>query len=274
MTKTGERFTNGVTEIPLWQDKVPGFDKTIDQQEPSMVPYIVEAGKPYGAVVVCPGGGYNHRAAHEGEPIARWLNSVGISAFVLNYRVSPYRHPIPLGDVKRAIKQVRANSKIWNVDPDHIGVLGFSAGGHLAASAGVLFDEGDKSSKDPVEKASSRPDAMILCYPVITFGEFGHQGSADNLLGAKADKQEREAMSHHLNVGENVPPTFLWHTADDGAVPVENSLMMAMALRAKKIPFELHVFPSGSHGLGLATEHPPVNKWTELCGKWLKGIGF
>jgi len=262
-------------KILLWEGEIPGFRKEFGQEEPWIIPYLVKGEAKRGAVVVCPGGGYTMKADHEGEPIALWLNSIGLSAFVLNYRVAPYQHPYPLMDVKRAIRTVRYHGEEWNIDPRRIGVLGFSAGGHLASTAGTLYDHGDPDAEDPIECMDSRPDAMVLCYPVITFGEFRHHGSMVNLIGEAPSDELRESLSSEKNVTENTPPTFLWHTADDAAVPVENSLMFASALSKCKVPFELHVFPHGRHGLGLAREEGlPVAAWTELCRNWFKTIGF
>lgn len=261
--------------ISLWEEKdIPGFDPELSEHIPAIIPYVIDTQKPTGAVIVFPGGGYSHRAYHEGEPVALWLNSIGISAFVLEYRVSPYRYPYPLLDAKRAIRYVRYHAKEWNIDPDRIGVLGFSAGGHLASTVGTHFDLGDANSDDPIERISCRPDAMILCYPVISFGEFRHDGSMRSLLGDNPSQDMITLLSNETQVTADTPPTFLWHTANDSGVPVENSLLFASALSKNKVPFELHVFPDGRHGLGLAQEHPQVKVWTKLCEKWLKSIGF
>ncbi|UUZ92897.1 alpha/beta hydrolase [Paenibacillus sp. P25] len=220
------------------------------------------------------GGGYGRRAAHEGEPIARWLNGLGVSAFVVHYRVAPYRHPNPLMDAQRAIRTVRHRAEAYRVDPQRIGILGFSAGGHLASAAGTHFDDGDSGSQDPIERESSRPDLLILCYPVISMSSaFMHEGSRNNLIGQQADSALAEHLSSELQVTEQTPPTFIWHTADDAAVPVENALMFATALRRNKVPFELHVYESGDHGLGLAEGHPAA-AWTDACAAWLSLRGF
>lgn len=257
--------------IPLW----PAAATTLaeDAAIPRLTPYL-PATPARGAVIVCPGGGYGRLAPHEGEPIARWLVGLGLAAFVLEYRVAPHRHPVPLGDARRAIRLVRARAAAWGLAAPRIAILGFSAGGHLAASAGVLHAPGDPASADPIERASSRPDAVILCYPVITFGDQRHQGSADNLLGPDADAGARDAVSLERHVGPDTPPAFLWHTADDASVPVEHSLLFAGALRAQGVPFALHVYPHGRHGLGLANEEPPVATWTALCAQWLAAQGF
>jgi len=261
--------------IPLWekQNDIPLFDSE-NPFEPHLVPYILESGKKLPCIIVFPGGGYTHRAQHEAEPVCLWLNSIGISAFALNYRVHPYKHPAPLLDAKRAIRFVRYFSKQWNIDPNRIGVLGFSAGGHLASLVGTHFDGGDKKNNDPVERISCRPDCMVLCYPVISLAEFAHEGSKKALLGENPDPALVWTLSSHNMVSSKTPPTFLWHTSDDSSVPVENSLLFTMALKKHGVPFELHIFPHGRHGLGLATDTLYVKEWTKLCEKWFESIGF
>lgn len=260
--------------IELWECEVPGYDKNLSDELPSLVPYVINNNKTNGAIIICPGGGYHHRAEHEGEPIALWLNSIGISAFVLNYRIAPYKDPIPLLDAQRAIRFVRYHADKWKIDKDKIGIMGFSAGGHLASSVGTHFDYGIKSAIDPVDNISCRPDAMILCYPVISFFEYRHNGSMVNLLGDFPNEARRAYLSNENSVSENTPKTFLWHTAEDQSVPVENSLLFAGALSKYRIPFQLHIFPNGRHGLGLAKEVEDVHKWTELCEVWLRKISF
>lgn len=260
--------------MKLWEQDIPGYESVEEKFTPYMTPYLLQNDTPHGAVLVLPGGGYERRADHEGDPIAMWLNSIGLSAFVLHYRVAPYRHPYPLGDAKRAVRLVRHHAKEWNIDPDRIGILGFSAGGHLAASASTHFDEGNPEALDAVDRQSSRPNASILCYPVISFKDYYHEGSMSRLLGENPPEELRNALSLEFAVKPETPPSFLWHTADDGAVPVENSLMYAKALSKQRIPFELHVFPEGRHGLGLAEEDASVSQWTGLCAGWLQKIGF
>lgn len=241
---------------------------------PALTPFLAERGEPHGAFIVCPGGGYHHRAQHEGEPVAKWLNSLGISAFVLNYRVSPDRHPAPLADCQRAIRYIRHHSAQWNLDKKRIGILGFSAGGHLAASISTLYKQKFYETGDLIDQESGRPDAAILCYPVISLLEHFHESSLHNLLGERPSVQLRAALSSDRNVTSETPSTFLWHTADDASVPVENSLIYAQALSKYKIPYEMHIFPNGRHGLGLAEQDPKVGKWTELCKTWLIRQGF
>lgn len=262
-------------EILLWPNGAPGAKDNTKEDMPSIVPYIVNDGSHHGAIIICPGGGYVERAFHEGEPVALWLNSIGISAFVLNYRVAPsYRYPYPFMDIQRATRLVRYHADEWHIDPNRIGVMGFSAGGHLASTLGTHFDSGCPDAEDPIDRITCRPDAMILCYPVITFGEYRHHGSMISLLGDNPSDDMIKFLSNELHVSSDTPPTFLWHTADDEVVAVENSLLFARALRRCGVPFELHVYPHGPHGLGLALEEPSVKSWTELCARWLKDQGF
>lgn len=260
--------------VRLWEGEIPGYEPSLSEEIPKLTPYLIKSGKTHAAVIICPGGGYDHRAAHEGEPVAKWLNKLGVSAFVLAYRVAPYKHPYPLLDGKRAVRFLRYHAAQWQIDPDKILVLGFSAGGHLAAMVGTHFDQGDKKAADPVERLSSKPNGMILCYPVITCGEFRHQGSITNLLGDKPEQNIVDYLSGEKNVTNEIPPTFLWHTADDASVPVENTLQFAAALSKEQVAFEVHIFPHGRHGLGLADGNPEIAVWTELCAQWLKKMNF
>ena len=265
--------------ILLWPGGAPGAKGDTLEDKPRITPYLPAGDGPFACIVICPGGGYGGRAKHEGEPIARWLNTIGVAGFVLDYRVKPYRHPIPLGDAQRGIRTVRARAAEWKIDPKRVGILGFSAGGHLAASATTIFDDGKPDAADPIDRQSCRPDAAILCYPVITFGDFRHNGSMVNLLGPAPASKLRQEMSLETRVTRETPPTFLWHTSDDGAVPVENSLLFAMALRKNKVPFALHVFPRGPHGIGLGdgdrgAKAPEARQWPALCAEWLKNLGF
>jgi acetyl esterase/lipase len=262
------------TLFPLWPDGIPAPDGVTPTETPSLQIYPIEGAEPTGFVVICPGGGYSHRAAHEGEPIARMFNAAGIAAGVVSYRVSPHRHPAPQLDAMRAIRLARANAAAWRLKPDKIGILGFSAGGHLAGSVAVHADHGDAGSTDPVARVSARPDAAMLCYAVLSFGEWGHRGSRNNLLGPCPSPAAVEHMTLENHVDTNTPPTFLWHTAEDPGVPVQNALLFASALAAHKVPFGLHVFPKGRHGLGLAADDPVVGQWPALCVAWLKQLGF
>lgn len=258
----------------LWPGDAPEVQGADPAEIPYITPYLPESDAPVAAMVICPGGGYQMRADHEGAPIAEWLVSLGMAAFVVDYRVTPNFHPIPLHDAQRAVRMVRAGASEWNVDPDRIGILGFSAGGHLAATVATQWDPGDASSSDPIRQASSRPNLAVLCYPVISFLTTPHVGSVGNLLGPNSTEEQRRAMSADLNVTSETPPTFLWHTADDAAVDVEHSLLFATALRRARVDFALHVFPTGVHGLGLAADHPEVSAWPGLCEQFLRGQGF
>jgi acetyl esterase/lipase len=260
--------------IELWPEGAPWAQGNTDEDIPAIMPYPVgELGR--GAVIVCPGGGYGMRADHEGEPIALWLNSIGISAFVLRYRVAPYRYPCALADVQRAVRYVRHHAGSYGINGAKIGVLGFSAGGHLTASIGTHYDSGNPDAVDPIDRHSCRPDVIIPCYPVITMKPpYTHEGSMLNLLGDNPDPELIERMSCESQVTPDTPPTFLWHTSDDPAVPVENALLFASELSKNKVPFDLHVYEKGHHGLGLAEEDPHVSTWSSLCGLWLERQQF
>ena len=264
----------GADSVPAAEDIAP------EERTPRLTPYLPatpngSGDAPRAAIVVCPGGGYGRRAPHEGEPVARWLNGLGIAAFVLDYRVAPFRHPFPLLDAQRALRTVRHRAAAWRVDPRRVGILGFSAGGHLAATAATHHDAGDPTAADPIDRLSSRPDLLVLCYPVITFaGPARHAGSMRNLLGDAPTEAQQRHLSGELQVNANTPPTFLWHTAEDAGVPVENSLLFASALGRHGVPFALHVFPQGRHGLGLATDAPGASAWPALCATWLRTLSF
>lgn len=233
------------------------------------------------AVVICPGGGYWILAYDlEGTDIARYLNSIGIAAIVLKYRLPTYGnvvepHKAPLMDAQRAIRLTRFNSSKWNIDPDKIGIMGFSAGGHLASTAGTHFDYGNKSSADSVERMSCRPDFMILMYPVISFTDSSmHRGSRDALLGKNPDPALVKYYSSELQVKEDTPPAFIINAENDSTVPVKNSLLMYQALHEKKIPVELHIISEGDHGFGLGGKNEHVGLWTENLKRWLEWINI
>lgn len=265
----------------LWPDGAPGAKGTADGDRPELSAYLAAGDKNSGAgVVVCPGGGYGHLAVdHEGKQIADWFNSIGVSAFVLKYRHrasgAGYGHPAPLDDAQRAIRLVRTKAADWKVDPKRIGVMGFSAGGHLASTAATHFDDGKADAPDPIDRQGCRPDFAILCYAVITLDDaFTHQGSKKNLLGAEPDPKLVELLSNEKQVTEKTPPTFLWSTGDDGAVPVENSVQFYLACRKAKVPAELHVYEHGPHGVGLGKNLPAVSVWSDQLAAWLKHRGI
>jgi acetyl esterase/lipase len=264
--------------ILLWPSGAPGAQGDADSDKPALTIYPVSGTqKVRSAVLVLPGGGYVHLAIdYEGQQIAAWLNSYGISAFVLRYRLGPkYHHPFELGDAQRAIRYVRAHSVEFGIDPRRIGVWGFSAGGHLASSTGTHFDDGNPDSSDLVEHHSCRPDFMILAYPVITFEEpYLHRGSRDALLGFNADPALVELLSNERHVTKDTPMTFLFHTSDDDVVPVQNSILFYQALRAAGVPAEMHIYEHGGHGVGLARNDPELSTWPDLLADWLKHRGL
>ena len=252
--------------IQLWPNAVaPYSEQSPDQAQPSLAAYEVSGAKI--AVVVCPGGGYVCKADHEGGPVAERLNLEGIAGYVLDYRVKPCHHMAPLADAQRAIRVVRA------MGYEYVGILGFSAGANLACTAATHFDAGDPDAEDAVERLSCRPDFFVPCYPVVSFTQFPHLGSVENLLGeAVDDHAQRRYFSAELNVNAQTPPAFIWHTANDGAVPVENSLLLAGALSRAGVCFELHVYPDGPHGIGLGEDNPEARNWPEECLRFIRRV--
>jgi acetyl esterase/lipase len=277
LTSTQAQSTNS---FPLWPEGAPGALGKEDKDIPTLTPYWPEPAKATGAaVVICPGGGYAHLAPHEGADYARLLNEYGVAGFVLKYRLGSdgYRHPAMLQDAARAVRTVRARAGEWKLDPKHIGIMGSSAGGHLASTLVTHFDAGKPETEDPIERQSSRPDVGILCYAVISFGEFGHRGSQKNLLGTNPPPELIRELSNELQVTKQTPPCFIWHTYEDRGVRVENSLQFAEALQRADVPFDLHVYQKGQHGLGLGTrEWNPEKRhpWTRDLIYWLQVQGF
>jgi acetyl esterase/lipase len=268
-------------EFPLWPEGAPGALGKEEKDIPTLTPFFASPAKATGAaMVVCPGGGYGALAPHEGSHYALWLNEQGITGFVLKYRLGPggYKHPAMLNDVNRAIRVVRASAGKWKLNPDRIGLMGSSAGGHLASTALTHWDKGDSSAADPIDRVSSRPDLGILCYPVISMQDkYVHAGSRRNLLGDKPDPTLVELLSNEKQVTKETPPTFLFHTVEDAAVKVENTLEFAAALQRNGVAFALHIYPKGRHGLGLGgAQWDPENRhpWTTQCAAWLKEQGF
>lgn len=271
--------------IPIWSNPAPGALGTAAHDIPTLTPYLPAAEKATGAaIVICPGGGYGGLAGHEGRDYALWLSQRGIAGFVLKYRLGSngYRHPAMLNDIQRAVRVVRSSAATWKLKSDQIGVMGSSAGGHLAATAATHFTAGDTNAADPIERVSSRPDLAILCYAVISMGPQSHAGSRKNLLGPTPDPALVTLLSNELHVTKDTPPSFLWHTADDAAVPVANSLLFASALSANGVPYELHIYQNGRHGLGLGvkgydpatTDPTTLLPWTVELDRWLHLRGF
>jgi acetyl esterase/lipase len=261
----------------LWPAGAPGALGTQPEDQPSLTPYVLPKGSGSGtAVVICPGGGYQHLSMDkEGYQVAKWLNTLGVSAFVLQYRLGPrYHHPVELQDAQRAIRTVRSRAAEYGLQPDRIGIMGFSAGGHLASTAGTHFDAGNAAASEPVDRAGSRPDFMVLCYPVITFGAFAHAGSRQFLLGDNPDPRLVENLSNELQVTAQTPPTFLFHTTNDRTVPVENSVMFYSALRKAGVPAEMHLYERGPHGVGLAQSDPALASWPGRLAEWLRIHGL
>lgn len=269
--------TQSADVIRLWPGDAPGAQGSADADIPIFTVFRPDPDKANGAaVVVCPGGGYGGLAPHEGKPIAEWLNTIGVTGFVLKYRLGPkYHHPVMMRDVNRAIRTVRSRAQEWKIDPNRIGVLGFSAGGHLASTAVTHFDDGNCDATDPVDRVSSRPDFGVLIYPVITMaGPFAHLGSRKNLLGEDPDEKLIELMSNEKQVTDKTPPCFLVHSSSDSAVPFQNSLMFAEALSKHHVPVELHVFDHGAHGFGLGGKDPVLAQWPGLCARWMEYHGW
>jgi acetyl esterase/lipase len=268
--------------IVLWPDGAPGALGKSDKDIPTLTPFFPSPGKASGAaMVICPGGGYAGLANHEGEHYARFLNEQGIAGFVLKYRLGSagYHHPAMLQDAARAVRTLRAKASEWKLDPKRIGIMGSSAGGHLASTLLTHFDSGKPDAADPIDKESSRPDLGILCYPVITMTktEFAHKGSIQNLLGKDPSPELLKELSNELQVTKETPPCFLWHTDEDKGVLVENSLLFAQALRRAGVPFDLHIYEHGPHGMGLGSREYDPSKWhpwTRDCVFWLKAHGF
>jgi acetyl esterase/lipase len=266
--------------FPLWAEGAPGALGTADQDTPTLTPFFPDPSRATGAaMVICPGGGYGGLAfSYEGVDYARFLNEQGIAGFVLKYRLGSagYRHPVMLQDAARAVRTVRARAEEWKLDK-RVGIMGSSAGGHLASTLLTHYDAGKAESADPIERQSSRPDLGILCYPVVTMGRFTHQGSKSNLLGKDPSEELVRNLSNELQVTKDTPPCFIWHTWEDKTVAVENCLQFAQALRQAGVPFDLHIYQGGVHGLGLGShEWDPAKRhpWTADCIFWLKAQGF
>jgi len=279
--KTLERSPNFSPEtetFPLWEHGAPGALGSGDQDTPTITVYPPLEGSRTGtAILIAPGGSYRMLALnHEGRQFANFFNGMNVTAFVLKYRLGPrYHHPIELGDVQRGIRWVRAHSEKYGFKPDRIGLVGFSAGGHLASTAGTHFDDGKLDATDPIDRVSSRPDFLILAYPVITMlPPYAHEGSVANLLGENASLELRKQLSNERNVTAQTPPTFLLSTSEDTVVAPENTVEFYLALRKAGVPAEMHVFEKGPHGVGMDLENPVLGIWPMLLTNWLRQRGL
>ncbi len=266
------------TTVKLWEEGIPGSDLNGEGDVPKLIIHQVTSDQPTAGVVILPGGGYGHHAIdHEGHAFAEWFDSMGVSSAICTYRMrgkgnegKGYGHPAPMMDAQRAIQTLRSRAKELNLDPNRIGVIGFSAGGHLASTVSTQFAPANPTSTDPVLRVSSRPDFSILCYPVIALGKpYTHLGSQNNLLGKDADAELVQSLSNETRVSEQTPPTFLFHTAADKGVPVQNSLVYYEACVEHGVDVEMHLFNKGRHGLGLAQSTPGASSWPGLCRQWL-----
>ncbi len=264
--------------VPLWRARAPGAVGDAPEDRPDLTPFLPAPGRATGAaMVVYPGGGYTHLAFDkEGTDVARWLNSLGVAAFVVRYRLGPrYHHPAMEQDALRAVRLVRARAREWRVDVHRVGVIGFSAGGHMAGTVTTRYaDPAGAAAGDSTDRLSARPDVSVLIYPVVTMGDSAHAGSRTNLLGAHPDATLVRALSLETQVTAATPPTFLVAASDDDVVPVENSLLFYRALHAAGVPAELHVYETGGHGFGLAPGNPALATWATLCATWLRRHRF
>lgn len=244
-------------------EKTPFFEEN-KGYEPTIEPFLLE-GKNNPCIITCPGGGYSCLADH--ERYVETFNAMGLSVFVLNYRINPYHYPCELLDVQRAVKFVKYHADEFGINPEKVLIAGSSAGGHLAACACCFTDEGNDDG-DEIDKLSSKVAGGILCYPVISLTEFSHQGTSDFFSGG--DDAVREKFSIQKSVHKDMPPLFVWHTITDNAVDVRNVLMLAESCHEKGVPMELHIFPDGPHGMGVPDGHPYVARWTGFCKDWLE----
>jgi len=263
--------------LRLWHDRAPRATGDNDADIPTLIAFLPDPAKANGcAVIICPGGGYSHLAMdYEGTDVAKWLNDHGIAAFVLKYRLKPYGQPVPMLDAQRAIRLVRYNSKAWGINWKHFGIMGFSAGGHVASTVGTHWDPYIPASPDPINGQSCRPDFMLLVYPVITMKEkITHPGSRHILLGDHPPQKLVDFYSNELQVRDDTPPAFIVASKTDTVVPVKNSELFYQALKSRKIPCEFLELSTGSHGFGLAKEDPKVGIWTDRCLAWMEKTGF
>lgn len=257
--------------VKLWNEKIPHYDPEADTPD-QMKLFLLDANEKLPCIVVLPGGGYRGRAKHEGDPIAEFFNSQGFHSVVVDYRVAPNRFPAALSDVQRAVRTLRYRADEWNIDPKRIVVCGFSAGGHLAASSLLYSDVySEQAERDGADNMDHIPNGAILCYPVISVdSDFGNVITGKNLLGDEVYETEKQKFFLSQYVTDKTPQVYMWHTSDDEGVNVKNSLSFAAALRDHGVRFEMHIYPHGPHGLGLAQSYPDVSEWAALAADWVK----
>lgn len=263
--------------INIWENEPLGYNADYTNEhninKPELEEFVIKDGKKHSCFLILPGGGYDHLSDHEGANVAKRLNEEGISAFVLYYRVAPYAHPIQLWDSKRAMRYIRYNAEKYNIDPDKIGIMGFSAGGHLAAMTTENYDSFEYMETDEIDTVSAKPDALGMCYPVVSLTKpVSHFRSGDNICGEDAELKERLSLEN--SVREDMPPVFIWHTFEDKSVDCRNSLEMGKSLKEKGCSFEMHIFPKGKHGLDLAEGIEGTDQWFKLYINWLERINF
>jgi len=276
-TAFAEDQTFPTTTIPLWEKNTPGALGTADSDQPTLTLYPTFRETIGTAVIIAPGGSYQGLAQNlEGRQVANWFNAAGVTAFLLKYRLGPrYHHPIELGDAQRAIRLVRTRAKEFGIDPGRIGIIGFSAGGHLASTLGTHFDVGNPQAADAIDRTSCRPDFLILAYPVISLtAPYTHERSRKNLLGDEPDAKLLNELSNETQVTAQTPPTFLFHGDADAGVPPENSVAFYLALHKAHVPAEMHIFAKADHGTGLAIGDPVLNEWPVLLSHWLRSLGL
>ncbi|HEX7893740.1 MAG TPA: alpha/beta hydrolase [Terriglobales bacterium] len=271
-------FVSEPQTFSLWEHGAPGAQGSAPEDVPTITAFVpMDPTRSGTAVLIAPGGSYHMLASnHEGRQVANWFNAMNVTAFVLKYRLGPkYHNPIELQDAQRAMRWVRAHAAQYGYDPNRVGMMGFSAGGHLTSTVGTHFDDGNPAASDPIDRVSCKPDFLILGYPVITMlPPYAHEGSVTNLLGDNSTTEQRKQMSSELHVTAQTPPTFLLSTTGDGLVPVENTVMFYMALRKAGVPAEMHVFEKGPHGVGLDLADPVLGVWPTLLSNWLRERGL
>jgi acetyl esterase/lipase len=264
--------------ISLWPNGAPGALGSTEADQPRLYPFVPDTKSTTAAVLVIPGGGYDHVAiGHEGIQLARWLNAQGMTAFVLDYRVAPYKYPVEIQDGMHALRYVRAHAAEYGIDPSRIGVWGSSAGGHLALTLGVHGDDAAPSpdDNDPLNKVDAKPNFMVLSYPVVSMeGPIAHTGSHRNLLGTPPDRALEQKLSNQLTANAQTPPTFIFATTGDPTVPVENSLDLYRTLERAHVPVELHIYDYANHGCGLCGNMPELSTWPLLLRNWLIHTGW